>query len=147
MNFVPRFGRNIKSGLFNFTRNPARKYTTPSTTSTSSIPPIEPPNPNATYPLTKTKKFLCVWAKRFPTMNEVPDHVTPALWSKVRSIIRIKVANYTMLMIIVGCVVMVVTGKRARDRGETIMQRNLDWHQKYDEGNSEEIHNIGLFGK
>lgn len=65
---------------------------------------------------------------------------------KVRSIVRIKCANYTMIAILLGCVVMVVTGKRARDRGETIMQRNLEWHQKYAEG-QEDIKNIGVFGK
>lgn len=72
---------------------------------------------------------------------------SPEVWSKVRSIMRIKVANYTMLLILAGCLVMVITGKQARDRGESIMQRNLDWHQKYSEGNEEEIKNIGVFGK
>lgn len=70
----------------------------------------------------------------------------PEVWNKVRSIVRIKVANYTMFFIILGCIAMIITGKRARDRGETIMQRNLDWHQKYSEG-KEDIKNIGVFGK
>jgi len=51
-----------------------------------------------------------------------------------------------MLVILMGCVMMVVTGKRARNRGETIMQRNLDWHQKYTEGD-EGQKNISVFGK
>jgi len=71
---------------------------------------------------------------------------SPEVWSKVRSVVRIKLANYTMVVIILGCVMMIVTGKRARDRGETIMQRNLDWHKSYSEGN-EEQKNIGVFGK
>lgn len=71
---------------------------------------------------------------------------SPEVWKKVRSVVRIKVANYTMLLLILGCISMVITGKRARDRGETIMQRNLDWHQKYSEG-KEESSSIGVFGK
>lgn len=71
---------------------------------------------------------------------------SPEVWKKVRSVIRIKVANYTMLVMILGCITMVITGKRARDRGETIMQRNLDWHKKYSE-NKEETSNISIFGK
>jgi len=51
-----------------------------------------------------------------------------------------------MFFIILGCIAMVITGKRARDRGETLMQRNLDWHQKYSEG-KEDTKNIGVFGK
>lgn len=71
---------------------------------------------------------------------------SPEIWKKVRSVVRIKVANYTMFVIILGCIAMVITGRRARDRGETIMQRNLDWHQKYSEGNGESS-SIGVFGK
>lgn len=53
-----------------------------------------------------------------------------------------------MLLIIVGCVVMIITGKKARDRGETIMQRNLEWHQKYSDGKDEEgAKSINVFGK
>lgn len=51
-----------------------------------------------------------------------------------------------MLFIILGCVAMVITGKKAHDRGESIMQRNLDWHQKYAEG-KEETKNISVLGK
>ncbi|CAH1724418.1 UPF0389 protein CG9231 [Aphis gossypii] len=146
MNIIPRFGKNVKFGLFNLTK----KYTTPSTTP-SNPPPTNPSvtpsfNSNIKYPLTNTRKILCVWAKRYPSLKDVPDHVTPEVWNKVRSIVRIKVANYTMFFIILGCIAMIITGKRARDRGETIMQRNLDWHQKYSEG-KEDIKNIGVFGK
>lgn len=71
----------------------------------------------------------------------------PEIWNKVRSVIRIKIANLTMLLVIVGCVAMVVTGKRARDRGETIMQRNLDWHQQFSDNKESEVKTIGVFGK
>jgi len=30
------------------------------------------------YPLTNTRKILCVWAKRYPSLKDVPDHVTYA---------------------------------------------------------------------
>jgi hypothetical protein len=51
-----------------------------------------------------------------------------------------------MVLILLGCVGMIVSGKRARERGETIMQRNLEWHQKYTEG-KDDVKNIGVFGK
>lgn len=71
---------------------------------------------------------------------------SPEVWNKVRSVIRIKVANYTMIMILLGCMGMVISGKRARDRGESLVQRNLDWHKKYSEG-KEEVKNLNVFGK
>lgn len=126
----------------------SKKYTTPSATPSNPPPTNSTPsfNSNVKLPLTNTRKIMCVWAKRYPSLKDVPDHVTPEVWNKVRSVVRIKVANYTMLLIILGCIAMVITGKRARDRGETIMQRNLDWHQKYSEG-KEDSKSIGVFGK
>lgn len=52
-----------------------------------------------------------------------------------------------MLLVLVGCVAMIVSGKKARDRGETLTDRNLEWHKKYSEGKEEEVKNIGVFGK
>lgn len=52
-----------------------------------------------------------------------------------------------MLVILLGCVVMIVTGKKARERGDTLMQRNLDWHQKYSEGKEEDVKVISVLGK
>lgn len=52
-----------------------------------------------------------------------------------------------MLLMLIGCAGMVISGKRARDRGESLVQRNLDWHKKYAEGKEEDVKNIGVFGK
>jgi len=51
-------------------------------------------------------------------------------------------------MILLGCIAMVISGKRARDRGESLVQRNLEWHKKYSEGKEEEeVKNLNVFGK
>ncbi|XP_050427474.1 UPF0389 protein GA21628-like [Adelges cooleyi] len=140
-------GRNVAYGLCNLTR----QYTTPSTPATPSQTTAPDAKPSfeskANYPLTKTKKILCVWAKKYPSVKETPDKITAEKWNKVRSVVRIKVANLTMLFVILGCIGMVYTGKQARDRGESLNQRNLDWHKKYSESNDEEVKNIGVFGK
>lgn len=34
---------------------------------------------------------------------------------------------------VVGCIVMIVSGKRAAKRGESVQKTNLDWHKKYNE--------------
>lgn len=46
---------------------------------------------------------------------------------------RIRVANLMMVLTIVGCLVMVISGKNAAERGESVQKMNLDWHQKYNE--------------
>lgn len=49
---------------------------------------------------------------------------------------RIKTANYMMLATIVGCIVMVYSGKQAAERGESVHKMNLDWHKAIKEGKS-----------
>lgn len=44
---------------------------------------------------------------------------------------RIRVSNIGILLTAVGCIVMIISGKRARDRGESIQQMNLEWHAKH----------------
>lgn len=52
---------------------------------------------------------------------------------RARNRIRIRLANILMFLTFVGCVISVVTGKQAADRGETVQQRNLDWHKEYNQ--------------
>lgn len=41
--------------------------------------------------------------------------------------------NYMIVATILGCIAMVVSGKQAAKRGESVSQMNLDWHKKYNE--------------
>lgn len=70
---------------------------------------------------------------------------SPEVWNKVRSIVRIKMANYTMGFMLLGCIMVIVTGKRAHNRGESLSQRNLEWHQNYSEGKEDK--SINILGK
>lgn len=54
----------------------------------------------------------------------------PETVEKVRSKMRIRVANWMMVLTLVGCVAMVYSGKKARERGESVHQYNLDWHKQ-----------------
>lgn len=52
---------------------------------------------------------------------------------RARNKMRIRLANILMALTMVGCIIMIVTGKQAAERGETVQQRNLDWHKEYNE--------------
>ena len=41
-----------------------------------------------------------------------------------------------MVLTIVGCVAMIVSGKKAAERGEFVAKQNLDWHAAYNEQQS-----------
>lgn len=46
---------------------------------------------------------------------------------------RIRLSNIMMALTALGCVLMVISGKKAAERGESVSKMNLDWHQKYNE--------------
>lgn len=44
---------------------------------------------------------------------------------------RIRVANYMALATIIGCFIMIYSGKKAASRGDFVAKQNLDWHNQY----------------
>lgn len=52
---------------------------------------------------------------------------------KARNKVRIRLANIMMLLTAIGCIVMVWSGKEAKERGESVQKSNLDWHKEYNE--------------
>lgn len=55
------------------------------------------------------------------------------MMEKARNRIRIRVANIMMALTLVICLVMSISGKRAHQRGESILKENLEWHKSYKE--------------
>lgn len=49
---------------------------------------------------------------------------------KARNKARIKIANYMMAATVLACIGMVISGKKAAERGETIAKMNVDWHKE-----------------
>lgn len=50
-----------------------------------------------------------------------------------RNRIRIRLANIMMFATVIGCVLMVISGKAAQGRGESVTKQNLDWHKQFNE--------------
>lgn len=46
---------------------------------------------------------------------------------------RIRIANIMMLLTVIACIAMVISGKKASEDGESVQQRNLDWHKQYNQ--------------
>lgn len=57
---------------------------------------------------------------------------------RCRNKVRIRLANIMMALTVVGCGIMVYSGKEAAKRGETVSKMNIDWHKKYNEQTSSE---------
>uniref|UniRef100_A0A182SIR1 Uncharacterized protein n=1 Tax=Anopheles maculatus TaxID=74869 RepID=A0A182SIR1_9DIPT len=79
------------------------------------------------------EKRMLVFTKRYKSIEEVPKFVSQEKMERVRNQVRIKIANYMMIATAIGCIVMVISGKKAQERGESVAKMNLDWHKEYNE--------------
>lgn len=52
---------------------------------------------------------------------------------RARNLMRIRIANIMMVLTLVGCLAMVWSGKKARERGETVEKQNILWHQRFEQ--------------
>ncbi|KAJ8940015.1 hypothetical protein NQ314_010846 [Rhamnusium bicolor] len=78
------------------------------------------------------KRFL-VWTGKYKTVEEVPSFVSQSVVERARNRMRIRIANYMMLAAAVGCVIMIYSGKKAAERGESVQKQNIEWHKQLKE--------------
>lgn len=89
--------------------------------------------PNETYKVNNFEKRILVWMGKYKSVDDVPSFVKPEIMEKARSWMRVRISNYSIALTLLGCVVMVYMGKKARDRGDTLHKRNLNWHEEHRE--------------
>lgn len=52
---------------------------------------------------------------------------------RCRNKMRIKLANLMIGLTIIGCAIMVYSGKQAAKRGESVTKQNLEWHNQFNQ--------------
>ncbi|XP_050094380.1 UPF0389 protein CG9231 [Anopheles aquasalis] len=139
--FACGFARTSASSTGLPSRSAARSFC-------SQIEPKQTPKPTATgaaatgngstisahtHAPNNLEKRMLVFTKRYKSIDEVPNFVSQEKMERVRNQVRIKVANYMMIATAIGCIIMVISGKKAQERGESVSQMNLDWHKEYNE--------------
>jgi len=97
----------------------------------------KPPNPTepvqSEVPRSKLSEFdkkILVWTKKFKSVDEIPSQLSHEVLDRARTNFRIKVCNYMIVATLIGCGIMVYSGKQAAERGETVQRQNLEWHKK-----------------
>lgn len=82
-------------------------------------------NPASQLGLQITKFIVFLWYfhvfYRIETINRARDQC------------RVKACIWMMILCVGGCIIQIVRGKRAAERGESVTQANIDWHQQYNE--------------
>uniref|UniRef100_A0A1L8DUT7 Protein with signal anchor n=1 Tax=Nyssomyia neivai TaxID=330878 RepID=A0A1L8DUT7_9DIPT len=79
------------------------------------------------------ERRLLVWAKKYKSIEDVPNYVSREEMEKSRSKARIRISNYMIVATLVGCIIMVYSGKQAAERGDTVSKINRDWHESFKE--------------
>lgn len=90
----------------------------------------------------KFDKMLLVWVKRYASINEVPNTVRFKVMQTARDRARIKCMWWALAVTISSCGLMMVSGRRAMEQGDSVEKRNLMWHKVYNETNEIKSNNI-----
>ncbi|XP_040921333.1 protein FAM162B [Toxotes jaculatrix] len=82
---------------------------------------------------TELDKKILIWSGRFKTVDEIPELVSYEMIDAARNKIRVK-ACYLMMGVTIGaCVIMVILGKRAAGRHESLTTLNMEKKAKWRE--------------
>ncbi|RXG71497.1 hypothetical protein Avbf_02114 [Armadillidium vulgare] len=88
-------------------------------------------NPNLTeLKVGKFEKLLLVWGGKYKKMEDVPNLVNQSVLEKARNKARVKISIGMIVATLIGCIIMVISGKRAAERGETISKINADFRRE-----------------
>ncbi|XP_043961375.1 protein FAM162B [Gambusia affinis] len=134
MNFV-RSRLSVGSLLGQRVRGMCNKLPEVKPESSPAAPAQEPRasfRPPGYRPSNLDKKML-LWVGRFKSAEQIPETVSYEMLDNARNKIRVKAAYLMMALTIGACVLMVVMGKKAAGRNETLTSYNLEKKAKWRE--------------
>nr|KAF6477507.1 family with sequence similarity 162 member A [Molossus molossus] len=96
-------------------------------------PQESPKAPSHTYshrvPLHKPtdwEKKILIWAGRFKKEDEIPETVSFEMLDAAKNKIRVKISYVMIALTVAGCILMVIEGKKAARRHESLTSLNLE---------------------
>ncbi|XP_018104472.1 protein FAM162A isoform X2 [Xenopus laevis] len=92
---------------------------------------VKPKEPGVTFKVpghrpTDFEKKILVWGGRFKKQEDIPELVSYDMVEMAKSRVRVKVSYIMIIMTILGCITMVVSGKQAAARHESLASWNLE---------------------
>ncbi|NXT12765.1 F162B protein, partial [Prunella fulvescens] len=85
---------------------------------------------NERRPTNFDKKVL-VWSGRFKKEEDIPRHISSEVLNTARNIARIKVCYIMIALTVLGCVTMIITGKEAVKKDQTLLRVNAEKKAKW----------------
>ncbi|KAL1459031.1 hypothetical protein WDU94_011045 [Cyamophila willieti] len=84
-------------------------------------------------------KSILVWAKKYKSKADIPNLVLSSTYNHARNVVRIKLANITIVLVLLGCVYQVYTGKQEAKKGNTLLKKSLEWHEELRQEHEREL--------
>ncbi|KAG6937198.1 protein FAM162B-like [Chelydra serpentina] len=75
---------------------------------------------------TKFDKKILLWAGRFKKEEDIPALISSEVIKAATSRVRIKICYITMALTLLGCLVMIISGKQAARRDDTLLRMNTE---------------------
>lgn len=79
---------------------------------------------------TKFDKYVLVSAKMFESMDAVPEVVSYPKMRRAKDMFRVRGMMFMVGAAVMGCILMIWSGRRARDAGESLDKRGKVWMEK-----------------
>lgn len=74
-------------------------------------------------------KYILVWAKKYPSVKDVPNVIPLKTMEKARTVSQIHINIALCVLTGTVCFSMIIAGKYASKKGESITKMNLNWHE------------------
>uniref|UniRef100_A0A8C6S246 Protein FAM162A n=1 Tax=Nannospalax galili TaxID=1026970 RepID=A0A8C6S246_NANGA len=113
-----RFTRNSDFKTMNgFCTKPQESPKTPTHTYTHRVPLHKP---------TDMEKKMLIWAGRFKKEEEIPETISFEMLDAAKNKLRVKISYIMIALTVAGCIYMVMEGKKAVKRHESLTSLNLE---------------------
>ncbi|NWW26039.1 F162B protein, partial [Falcunculus frontatus] len=76
-------------------------------------------------------KNVLVWSGCFKKEEDIPRHILSEIFDTARNIVRIKVCYIMIALTVLGCVTMIITGKEAAKKDQTLLRVNTEKKAKW----------------
>uniref|UniRef100_A0A8C8VKJ6 Family with sequence similarity 162 member A n=1 Tax=Pelusios castaneus TaxID=367368 RepID=A0A8C8VKJ6_9SAUR len=72
------------------------------------------------------EKKILLWSGRFKKADEIPETVSHELVDTAKNKLRVRISYGMIVLTILGCIVMIIRGKQAVKRHESLITQNLE---------------------
>nr|XP_033799385.1 protein FAM162A isoform X2 [Geotrypetes seraphini] len=75
---------------------------------------------------TPWEKKILLWAGRFKREEDIPEIISHEMIDAAKNRVRVKISYIMIALSIMGCIAMVISGKRAASRNESLTGWNIE---------------------